>query len=353
MHSRYRPITGCPEFSRSNCSLLRRSGLKSFSSQVLLVVMSYVCCVPGVQAAGETLEIRNTSPIAQLFGLPAMRGARSEGTQVRFTMDVANSFTGGSADSEFVFLDGETAVFSYTVRRDFSERWEAGFEVPWIVHSGGRFDGLIDEFHELFGLPDGGRPLTDRGQLDYLVLADGAAAIEIGSKTSDLGDVRGWLGFGLIETNDHSLVARVHAKLPTGRAKKLSGSGGADGALSLDFVRHINLATVGVQLSLSGGVAVLGDGDLLADRQQTFVPFGHFGLGVDLGRQLRFLGQLDAHGELFDTQLSQLGDSVLQGTLGFQYAFTPKLSVDFSLIEDLSGTLASDVIFKLALVGRL
>lgn len=309
------------------------------------------CWTSNLSAAGETLEIRNTSPIAQIFGLPAMRGARAEGLNLRFTTDVANSFTGDIVGSEFVFLDGETATFSYTLRGDFGERWEAGLEVPWIVHSGGRFDGLIDEFHDLFGLPDGGRPLAERGELDYVVRADGLTALDIRSKKSDLGDARAWVGWAVHESASRSLVLRAHTKFPTGRAKNLSGSGAFDGAMSVDFTQQAELASMAVQLSLNGGLAVLGKGDLLSDRQKTYIPFGHLGVGV--GKRFRLLGQLDAHGALFDAELSHLGKPVLQGTLGVQYAFTSKFTLDFSLIEDLSGALAADAIFKLGLVGQL
>jgi len=343
MHPFWQSNFGCAQFA---------SGLRVGSCMSV-----WVLCVCGgyassVQAAGETLEVRNTSPIAQLYGLPTMRGGRADELQVRFSVDAANSFTGDFTDSEFVFLDGETAVFSYAVSRGFGKRWEAGVEVPWIVHSGGRFDGLIDEFHDLFGFPDGGRPLADRGELDYVISADGELATDIRSKKSDLGDLRGWLGWSLLESGRRSLVARAHTKLPTGRAQNLSGSGGFDGALSLDFIQRSALPRASVQMSLGGGLAFLGQGDLLPSRQRTVVPFGHFGLGIGLGERLTLLGQLDAHGALFNAELSHLGNAVLQGTLGLKFAFSSKLAVDLSLVEDLSGAQAADVIFKLGLVGR-
>ena len=310
---------------------------------------------PSAEAAGETLELRNTSPLTQLFGIPAMRGARAEGWRLRFDVDAANSFTGGFNASEFVFLDGETSTFSYTLKRGFLDRWEGGLEIPWVVHSGGRFDRLIDGFHDLFGLPDGGRPLVERGATDYVVQADGELAIDVSSKTSDLGDIRGWLGFGIYESPNRTLVSRLHLKLPTGRVRNLSGSGAVDVALGLDYVDQSILSLVGVQLSLGAGVTLVGEGDLLPDRHRSVVPYGHFGLSKKVGRQKRLglLAQLDAHGALFDAELSHLGEPVLQGTLGFQFDFTPKAKVELALIEDLSGAAAADVIFKLSVIGQL
>ncbi len=348
------PMFGCPKLSIFELTRLRRVK-RSNVLTIGCLASILVSFAPQAEAAGETLELRNTSPLAQIFGLPAMRGARAEGWRLRFNVDAANSFTGGVSASEFVFLDGETSTFSYTVKRGFLNRWEGGLEIPWVVHSGGRFDGLIDEFHDLFGLPDGDRPSTERGATDYLVLADGALEIDVDGKSSNLGDVRGWLGYGIYEAPNRSLVSRLHLKLPTGRARSLSGSGAVDVALGFDYVDEALLSILGVQLSLGAGVTFIGKGDLLRDRREALVPYGHLGLRKRLGRRNRLglLAQLDAHGALFDAELSHLGETVLQGTLGFQVDLTPKARVELALIEDLSGAAAADVIFKLSLVGQL
>jgi len=345
---------GCPNSSTTEVDELGKANCWN-PIRVIWIALILFSIVPGAQAAGETFELRNTSPLAQIFGIPAMRGARAEGWRLRFNVDAANSFTGGFSTSEFVFLDGETSTFSYTVKRGFLDRWEGGLEIPWVVHSGGRFDGLIDEFHDLFGLPDGGRPFTERGATDYFVQADGLLELGIDSKTSDLGDVRGWVGYEIYEAPNRSLVSRLHLKLPTGRARNLSGSGAVDVALGLDYVDQVLLSIVGVQLSLGAGVTFIGKGDLLRDRRESLVPYGHLGLRKDVGRRKRLglLAQLDAHGALFNADLSHLGDAVLQGTLGFQFVATPKTRFELAIVEDLSGPAAADVIFKLSLIGQL
>jgi len=348
------PICGCPEKARYYLpTATNRISRRLFAACWL--IPAFFLFAPAAEAAGETLELRNTSPLAQLFGIPAMRGARADGWRVRFDVDAANSFTGDFNASEFVFLDGESATFSYTVKYGFLDRWEGGLEIPWVVHSGGRFDRLIDDFHDLFGLPDGGRPLTERGRTDYLVRVDGASVVEVTSKTSELGDIRGWLGLGIYESSDRALVSRLHLKLPTGRFRNLSGSGALDVALGLDYVDEKSLSLLGVQLSIGAGVSFIGRGDFLPARRRELIPYGHLGLRKKVGRRNRLAlhAQLDAHGPLLDAELSHLGESVLQGTLGFQLDFTPTAKLQLALIEDLSGAAAADVIFKLSIIGKL
>ena len=114
MQWRSLPIVGCPKLWISEVAGSR--GIRT--SNVLAIgglASILLSLAPVSQAAGETLELRNTSPLAQIFGIPAMRGARAEGWRLRFDVDAANSFTGGFNSSEFVFLDGETSTFSLSL----------------------------------------------------------------------------------------------------------------------------------------------------------------------------------------------------------------------------------------------
>lgn len=299
----------------------------------------------------KPLQIRNRSPLTQLYGLSGFRGARATHWEARFDVSAANSFTAGRAEDEFVRLDGETAVFSYQLRGGFAGKYEAGAELPWVVHSGGRFDGLIDEFHSLFGFPDGGRPSVARGEIDYQIQAGTDPALSLTDKTSDLGDARFWLGYELLATPQQALNVRAQLKLPTGTAGNLSGSGAIDIALNVDYLR--NLWRPGLVLSLGAGIVHLGRGDLLPERQRSTAWSGHFGLSGRVSPYITLVGQLDAHAAPFSARTSQLGGTVLQGTLGGRVHVTPRLDFQFAVVEDLAGALAADVVFQFAIEGRL
>ena len=302
----------------------------------------------------EPLQIRNTSPLAQLYGIAEFRGSKRDQLEARFDVSAANSFTVGASAGEFVRLDGETAVFSYQLSRGFGRRFEAGIAASWVTHSGGRFDGLIDGFHDLFGFPNGGRPAVPRGNLNYFI-QDGSqggngVALDLVGKNTDLGDFRLWVGYELWERPGASIVARAQVKLPTGSTRQLTGSGATDVALNVDYVGQWLRPYLSV--SLGAGVVRMGLGELLPQRQRRTLWTGHFGLTARVSPAVSFIGQLDAHAALFDSGTSQLGDAVLQGTLGGRIRVTPALDVELAVVEDLSGALAADVIFQVALEGR-
>ena len=144
----------------------------------LLAILSLVAVVEAipVQAReftmdGGPLRVRNVSPVMQLYGVPRMVGAQilDGGLEASFNFEAANNFQSETGGETFVFFDGESYISSLRLRKGFAERWEWGLEIPWVAHSPGSLDGVVDEFHELFGLPDGERSLASRYRLDYLV----------------------------------------------------------------------------------------------------------------------------------------------------------------------------------------
>ena len=68
------------------------------------------------------------------------------------------------------------------------------------------------------------------------------------------------------------------------------------------------------------GVMVLGDGDLLPQKQNRVAGWGHFGLSYPLTDAWTLKGQLDYHGQLIDASVDQLGGAALQGTFGVTLA---------------------------------
>lgn len=301
------------------------------------------------------LQIRNLSPVAQLYGVPRMAGACTwrGATGVSFNFELVNNFQSDSAQTTYGFFDAETYLTSYEFTGALGERWDWSLEIPYLFHRGGKLDGVIDDFHSLFGLPDGDRDLTSNGRLDMLVAADGVVYADIDSPTDGVGDVRAGLGYQIAADADSALAIRSRVKFATGDAEKLTGSGGTDIAVWAEYERRLVLASRDWYLSLGGGGTYLGEGDLIPDAQESFVLNGHVGLRVALRPGIEFIAQADGHTRYLDTPNPLLADGGFIGTLGARFTVNRQFWVDVAIIEDLKDESAADVAFQILLSARL
>ena len=257
------------------------------------------------EALMDAFTVRNGNPYVALFGLPeswavGVPAPGKDSFSVRY--EVASSFDFGELPGESVALDGETERLTLSYERSLGERWAWGVAVPWVRHSDGYLDSLIIDWHDLFGLPQNGRDKAPKNRLAY-GFANGDENIFIDDSVSGLGDVQ----FSLARRfGDGNTSLRVHAKLPTGDADDLLGSGGADLAVTLQHARDFGERW---QAGLHGGVTLLSEGDVFEELSRPAV--GHFGARVAFrptGR-LALKVQWDVHSQVFeDTRLKHLNE---------------------------------------------
>ncbi len=277
-----------------------------------------------------------------------------ESMHTTFNIEAANNFQSEARDGTFAFFDGETYVASYRLRGPLPwGGWEWGAELPWVAHSSGSLDGLVDEFHELFGLPDGERSLASRGRLDYLIQSQGEVYADFSSRQQSLGDVRAFAGYQVFQRPESALALRAQIKFPTGDVGELSGSEGLDVAVWGEYRRDLMIGRQPFSLSLGGGMSYLGEGELIPSAQESWAGFGHLGVQVPVNRWLELHAQMDAHTALLDTGNPLVADAGVLGTLGGRIAVNPRFWLDLSLIEDLEAESASDVVFQVMLGTRL
>ncbi len=297
---------------------------------------------------GGALRVRNLSPVVQLYGMPRMSGARIvyDYTEATFNFEAANNFQSELRGGTFAFFDGETYVGSYRLRGGFNERFEWGAEVPYVAHSGGSLDGVVDEFHELFGLPDGERSLASRGRLDYFLRSGPEVYADFSNSRHEIGDVRGFLGYQVFAEEMQALALRTQIKVPTGNVADLSGSEGWDFSVWGEYERGFVFSQRTIRLTLGGGVSYLGEGELIPDAQEDWLWVGHLGVQIPLHPRVEFHAQIDAHTDVLDTGNPLVAEGGLLGTLGGRIGLTKRLWMDVGLIEDLENESASDVVFQ-------
>ncbi len=298
----------------------------------------------------DPLLVRNTSPVAQLFGVPTFVGNR-EGQ--RFTIDHGNIFSGTSKDGVEAVFDGETTVATLAWNHTSTNGWNAGVEVPWVRHTGGALDGFIEGYHDVFGFPDAGRSRAPEDRLLYGIVVDGVTRLRMDDPQSGLGDLRLQVGKTLYSGDRHQLAVRGLVKLPTGEVDRLTGSEGTDVGLWMEY-RHADLFGVErLSASVLGGALHLGKSELLPDYQRDVMAFGHLGFGFRFNSRIELLVQADVRSAAYDIESDILGRAALQGTLGGRVRLWGDIWLDLAVAEDLFSKSSPDVIFHVSLERRV
>jgi hypothetical protein len=322
--------------STASSALARR--LASIVRRTAAALPLAAASVAAVADAPSPLYLRNMNPLQQTLGAPALQGGEltPEGAwQWRWILNMSNHAEYGLNTTEELVFDGETYVLDLVLRYGAGERLELGASLPLVAHTGGMFDKLIENWHDLLDFTDADRNGT-RNLLHLGYQRDGGSGFEIDDERIGLGDVRLTAAYRLAgDDGARTLALRAQVELPTGDAEQLLGNGAFDWALALDATDRLTLAGAGITLFGRLGVVAPGSGDLLADQQRDWVPLASAGLAWQAAPRLALHAQLDYDGAYYDSQLDELGRST-RLALGGSYRFGergPRLSL--ALTENL------------------
>jgi hypothetical protein len=329
----------------------------------LLLFLSLLCSV-GVASAAD-MEITpfstfNQSPLVQIYGLPHDTGADIilPGTfHISMNQDLSSNYTVNSSTREQITLDGETYRMTFAARYGIARQWEAGVEVPYIIQGGGFLDSFVIDWHNTFGLPQGGRNSAPKDRLLYSYRKDGIQKLLIDRSGSGIGDIALTGGFSLYDVGGTELHDRLAlkgaVKLPTGDSSYLLGSGGTDVMLQLcgSMIRFSELGSLGVYGSV-GGIA-MSRSDVLRDQHKPLAGVGTLGLGWGPAPWISFKVQLNGNTPLYhDSSLVELSKSPLVLVFGGALRFPGEYLLDIGVAEDVAVATAPDVSFHLGLSKR-
>lgn len=332
--------------------------MKPPATLIRQLLLAGLCALPALAVARPVTPFytHDQSPLAELYGLPALQEARllNAGEQrYRLVAELANNYTVGKAENEELLFDGETTRVVLDFAGHLGPRLEWGLQIPYVNHSPGVLDGLIRRWHDAFGLPQGGRERAPDERLDYHYVRNGETQFEQRLPSEGLGDIRLGGGWQLIqprEGQENALALRASVKFPTGDSMLLHGSGGTDLALWLSGA-HGGYG-LGVSGSVFAGVGMLlmERGDVLPEQQRQRVAFGSLGAGAWLHPSLSLKLQLDYHGALYrDSELTQLAQDTLQLSMGGSLRLIKYTEIELGVMEDVAVDTAPDVVFHLAI----
>jgi hypothetical protein len=301
--------------------------------------------------ATEPLYVKNLSLVAGLSGLPSQRDADTadSGTLVAaLHSSLANQYVADSNSDEFLNFDGETLRFALEMRYGLAENWDVQLEVPWLDYSGGNLDDWIDDWHDLWGMSDGGRSDVPNDLLDYRYANRAGAGFSLQDSTSGLGDISLSLTHAFYRKKSSVASLVVGYKFGTGDEDDFLGSGGDDAFVALRFSGP---QLSDLPLSWHGQVGYLraGDSDVLGDVQEQDLWFAGLAVDWQVAQRWSLIAQVDSHAAPADSDITALGDDAIMATVGVRWRFAPNWSVDVSVVEDIRVETSPDVTFQASL----
>lgn len=321
---------------RSRPMTIRRAGLAG--ALLCLAMPSAAADDPCASAA--PLRIANLNPFHLVYGVPASFGAcvlPPGSSEVIASLDVASHLGGSRSARERVALDGETWRPALAVRSGFRDGWEYFFELSAVSHSRGVFDGFIETWHSVFGLPQGGRDRTPRDRLAILYARDGAARVGIDRDTLALGDVALGLGraVGPGERSDDGLALRAAVRLPTGDGEALAGAGGITASV---WGETSGVLSGGSRAWLYGaalGVLAADPPDALAPAGGRLVGFARAGVTWRPLDRLSLKLQVDANTSPYAaSSIAHLADPAVMIGMGGTVTLGQRTALELAVVED-------------------
>ncbi|GAB4174748.1 MAG: DUF3187 family protein [Geothermobacteraceae bacterium] len=315
--------------------------------------------LPFVAAAFELepLHTRNLAPPALIQGIPTLQPARvlKPGEwQWAFNLDAVSNFTFRGADGSSTRLDGETWCTELALKTGLANGFEVGLALPYLRHTGGFLDGFIENWHDLFGLPQGGRDTAARDRLNYSYSDAAGRSFTRTSAADGIGDIALEAGWQWFQTpNGGSLAVRGRLKLPTGSSSRLTGSGAWDTALWLSG--EMRRETRFGPLALYGGTGLLltGTGEVLPELRRRLAGTVSAGIGLQPFSRLGLQLQFDGHTPLYrGTGLREFDRFAGQLAMGGQVALGERTALELAVVEDILVDTAPDVVFHLGLRQR-
>lgn len=316
---------------------------------IAALILAVVAAMPAV--ATEPLYVKNLSLVAGLSGLPSQRDAATaeRGTlAVALHSSIANQYVADSNSDEALNFDGETLRFALELRYGLAENWDVQLEVPWLDHSGGDLDALIDDWHDLWGMSDGGRSNVPNDLLDYRYANRDGTEFFLEDSTSGLGDISLSLAYAFYSEKSSVASLALGYKFSTGDEDDFLGSGGDDAFVALRFSGP---QLSDLPLSWHGQVGYLraGDSDVLGKGQEQDLWFAGLAVDWQVAERWSLIAQVDSHAAPADSDLTALGDDAFLLAVGVRWHLAQNWSVDVNVVEDIRVETAPDVTFQASL----
>jgi hypothetical protein len=264
------------------------------------------------------LQTRSQNPLyLQLLALPMEAPHTLQRREVETTLHTtfSNVFEHNITGNTLLNLDMElwrtALVFGYGLGR----RIDIKIELPFVTNGGGFLDGFVQDFHDTFGFPDGGRELVDENQFRYTLIQNSVELFNHDTQFFGLADLVVRIKIFILETRQLPVhVALIpYVKFPIGRQSQGLSSGRFDAGLALLAQKSWGDFSV---TSHVGGVILGGHKSIDNLLRRGFVSFGQ-SIEYRIVSHLALIVQLTGNTSAFqNVEGTPLSDIVLDLNIG-------------------------------------
>lgn len=312
--------------------------MKLIKAQVLAGALGLMP-VGQLALAQQGFATRDLNPVLQPILLPAYSPfTNGNGWRVDHGLYITNTLQEEDKGSESLVIDVENYRYELAARYR-QDSWLAQISIPFLANRGGSLDGLIEDWHDLFGFPNGDRDDFPEDDLNVNYQRDGVVEYSQDRSSNGIGDISIALGYQLPSETRFFLGI----DLPTGSESDFSGNEEIDYAIWITRAKQLDPETTVYGLI---GISFPGDYDNLNDLLVDEIWVAQAGMAYYFIPSVVGTVQFDFHTETVDgSDLDAFGESLqIQVGLGFpQLIDDHRLDLLFS--EDILVGSAPDISF--------
>lgn len=319
----------------------------AFMTAIRLILLMLTAMVVGnAIAASVGLNTRDQNPMLQAYYLPSIDIQENDGWRFRHSLFITNTYQKESRGSESLLIDVENYRYDYSMAYQ-TEQWRVAAIIPFIANGQGSLDGLIEDWHDTFNLPQGGRTTNPDNQINLSYSRNGQTIFEQSRPDSDIGDLTLSFNYRLFKDEYSITELGTGIELPTGSIQSNSGNESIDIAFWLSKSARLSEQWIFYGLI---GLSLPGKGGQLEEHLQDRVWLAQVGSEYDFTPNITGIMQIDLHtATLKATELKAFGNSMqLQLALQFKNWFD-NYYIDLFFSEDIMVKSAPDITFGLRL----
>jgi len=310
---------------------------KSLKPALTLVAASFM--TPVLSTPWPGVPTRDQNPLLQAYFIPAMPAQSTRDWTFSHSLYITNTFQRDNGANEQLLIDVENKRYDFqaSIRR---HDWLFSINLSLLDNNKGFLDQTIEGWHDIFGLPQGGRDTAVNNRLDLFYQRNGVAAINSQQADSGLGDVQ--LALGKPVANGHWWLA---IELPSSDSNPLFSNDGIDIAAWYSGSTHWQHNTTFYGMA---GFVFPSDNGVFKGQLHDHYLIGQLGFVYRYDADWHFFVQADMHSAIVSgSELDALGHS-LQGQFGLRLPSIMKTyQLDLYFSEDIFPGHAPDITFSL------